>query len=144
MLAETMVQTKRDLQTALPFAMDPVVMIFVSTTTVRLQTSKAIKPTCPIATMRQVTLNFSAGPRAICRDNVVASWNGSQCVAKSDANLRTATLLLDSVLPQSTQVAKSSSDTLVTQLAAAGFDREQHEQIRTDLRSGRIGCLRIA
>ena len=50
----------------------------------------------------------------------------------------TAGLLLDSVLP-SGDGDDSQSNSLQQTLSANGFDREQHEQIRSDLRSGRIG-----
>jgi hypothetical protein len=57
---------------------------------------------------------------------------------RTNAASNTAGLLLDSVLPQSIQ-SDSSTQSLLQQLVQAGFDREQHEQIRADLRSGRIG-----
>lgn len=139
-LAETMVQTKRDMQTALPFAMDPVVYDFRindhGTFADLLEGEHANMPD------RYYALKLPELLRRPARDLSSQCRRELERIAvrcKIDANLRTATLLLDSVLPQSNQVAKSSSDSLATQLAAAGFDREQHEQIRTDLRSGRIG-----
>nr|HMN30245.1 UTP--glucose-1-phosphate uridylyltransferase [Caldilineaceae bacterium] len=46
--------------------------------------------------------------------------------------------LFDRLLPQ-TEVAAGGSQNLHELLAAQGFDRTQHEQIRADMRSGRIG-----
>ncbi len=139
-LATTMVQTKRDLQTALPFAMDPVVYDFRindhGTYADLLQADQANMPD------RYYALKLPELLRKPARDLSMQSRRELERIAvrcKSDSHLRTATLLLDSVLPQSSVSAKSSTDSLATQLSAAGFDREQHEQIRADLRSGRIG-----
>jgi hypothetical protein len=46
--------------------------------------------------------------------------------------------LFDALLPRS-RAEGDGADTLAELLKALGFDREQHEQIRADLRDGRIG-----
>ncbi len=60
---------------------------------------------------------------------------GSRCRQNGGT---TAGLLLDSVLPHAAG-DDDRSESLQQVLADSGFDREQHESIRADLRSGRIG-----
>ncbi|MEM9587497.1 MAG: UTP--glucose-1-phosphate uridylyltransferase, partial [Planctomycetota bacterium] len=51
----------------------------------------------------------------------------------------TAALLLRSVLPEVSQETESSDAPLPSLLETIGFDSQQHEQIRAELRSGRYG-----
>ncbi len=61
---------------------------------------------------------------------------GRRCAASADDT--TAKTLLASILPQGDSNA-GSSGSLTDVLAASGFDRQQHETIREELRGGRIG-----
>ena len=62
---------------------------------------------------------------------------GTACRAE-DGAATTARLLLDRILPQVHRPSGNAQD-LTTLLETYGFDREQHEQIRQDLRNGLIG-----
>ncbi len=62
---------------------------------------------------------------------------GSRC-RDSEQGRSTAGLLLDSVLPRTTD-DDARTTSLQQMLADCGFDRQQHEEIRASLRSGRIG-----
>ena len=139
-LAETMVATKRELQTALPFAMDPVVYDFKindNGSTAELRSGN--EPSMPD---RYYALVLPELLRTPLRDLSLGTRNelqriGERC-RQSTSGTDTARLLLGSVLPskQTDQVEQSSLQQI---LAENGFDRIQHEQIRSDLLAGRIG-----
>ncbi len=139
-LAETMIATKRELQTALPFAMDPVVYDFK----INDHGSSAELRCGPSASMpdRYYALVLPELLRTPLRDLSLGTRNElqriGQRVRNTDAGGATARLLLSSVLP-SDQTDQTHESSLQQILAANGFDRIQHEQIRTDLLSGRIG-----
>lgn len=139
-LLELMRATKRELQHALPFAMEPVVYDFAinerGTWAELLHGSDALMPpgyyalTLP-ALLRQDRLSLSSARRAeldqvgaVCRSRV--EWRGL------------VQTLFDTMLPRSRGEA-TEGKSLAQLLAELGFDRAQHEQIRSDLREGRIG-----
>ncbi|QDT08992.1 UTP--glucose-1-phosphate uridylyltransferase [Planctomycetes bacterium K23_9] len=139
-LGKTMVALKRDMQTALPFAMDPVVYDFSINdqgTSAELRIGESAK-----MPDRYYALVLPDLLRTPLRDLSSGTRNelqriGQRCRDLGSDNV-TAGLLLDSVLPSSDgEDAQASS--LHQTLQENGFDRHQHEQIRTDLRSGRIG-----
>ena len=138
-LSVAMVQTKREMQTSLPFAMDPVVYDFQindNGTYAHLLSGEA-------ANMpdRYYALMLPSLLRSSPRDLPVQTRRELERIAlrcRTGVATNTAGLLLDSVLPQAIQ-SDSSMQSLPQQLLQAGFDRDQHEQIRADLRSGRIG-----
>ena len=139
-LAIAMVDVKREMQTALPFAMDPVVYDFHINdkgTYAELHTgTQANLPDRYYALMLPELLRKS--PRDLpVQTRRELERIASRCRKNAEGN-QTAGLLLDSVLPQATR-EDASKQSLPQQLLQAGFDREQHEQIRADLRSGRIG-----
>lgn len=139
-LGETMVAVKREMQTALPFAMDPVVYDFK----INDQGSSAELLSGDNASMpdRYYRLVLPTLLRTPLRDLSEATREeliriGRRC-REGDDGQATAALLLDSVLPQAQgDVGRETS--LQDLLAEIGFDREQHEQIRAELKSGRIG-----
>lgn len=138
-LSVELVKTKREMQTALPFAMDPVVYDFHindnGTYSELLTGDAANMPD------RYYALRLPELLRTSPRDLPVQTRREMERIAvrcRTNTASNTAGLLLDSVLPQSIQ-SDSSKQSLSQQLVQAGFDREQHEQIRADLRSGRIG-----
>ena len=139
-LQEIMTQAKRELESALPFAMDPVVYDFAinehGTRAELLSGSAAVFPVpyyhfmLP-ATMRTDARQLRPGQRIdlqqfahACRDN--PAFAGA------------AQPLLDRLLPGAGP-ARRSALVLEEMLAENGFDRAQHEQIRNELRTGRIG-----
>jgi len=139
-LLEIMVETKRTLESALPFAMDPVVYDFAinerGTWSDLLLGAEALmpagyyhlsippllrKPRNELAPHQLIELNQFA---AACRTH--PHFSG------------TVEALFDSILPGS-QAASAPAESLSQLLETFGFDRDTHEQIRADLKSGRLG-----
>jgi hypothetical protein len=136
-LLDTLVSTKRALQTRLPFAMDPVVYEFSindwGSWAELLRDEQAVMPDGYYAIL---------APKLIRKDIRELSpqaqrelmWLNRSC-RKGEGRAR---WLLDRLLPQATESA-SQGESLKEHLKANGFDLEQHEQIRSDLLNGRIG-----
>ena len=139
-LQEIMSQAKGELQHALPFAMEPVVYDFSindrGTFADLFQGSSALMPpgyymlTVP-ALLRQERHTLSALRRAemdkfgaACRDRPELSGMVQN--------------LFEVMLPRG-RVEMAEDDTLAALLQQNGFDRAQHEQVREDLKQGRIG-----
>ncbi|MSU33585.1 MAG: UTP--glucose-1-phosphate uridylyltransferase [Pedosphaera sp.] len=139
-LQEILSRTRRELQHALPFAMEPVVFDYAinehGTRADLLMGEHALMPagyytlTIP-RLLRQQRHELSATRRAEL-DRV---GNAARSV---EAFRGLAPGLFDVLLPRGRSLA-SGSDSLISLLNENGFDRVQHEQIRADLRSGRIG-----
>jgi hypothetical protein len=136
-LARTLVDTKRQLQTSLPFAMDPLVYDFEindrgTWATLRLG-SKAVMPDSYYAMV---------APKWLKKDMRDLSEQSQRELGSLSDRLRRGEIqadwLLDRILPQPVQSSRVTSS-LKELLKAQGFDREQHEQIRNDLLSGRLG-----
>jgi len=149
-LAETMLATKRDLQTALPFAMDPVVYDFEinnnGTWAELLTADQANFPDRYYALVLPGLLRTPPRDLSSQRRRDLQRISGL-CGPRSTSNLKpestqaspaTANLLLASVLPDADHSGQRLGN-LQSMLSDCGFDRQQHEQIRADLRSGRIG-----
>lgn len=139
-LAETMVRTKRALQTALPFAMDPVVYDFSindsGTSSQLLVGEQAVMPDRYYAQMLPSWLQ--AGARNLSpQTRIELERLGTQC-REVGAGHETAHQLVDALLPKPNRASRDEQS-LAELLDANGFDRQQHEQIRADLRAGRIG-----
>ncbi|MCP4944321.1 MAG: UTP--glucose-1-phosphate uridylyltransferase [Planctomycetaceae bacterium] len=137
-LGRTLIETKQLLQTSLPFAMDPVVYDFK----INDDGSKANFVDEPAAGMPQqyYSLVLPSLLRASMRElspdqRLELEHLGQQCRA-SDNHKHTK--LLDSILPQVTTAATQTAN-LQQILNGCGFDQQQHEAIRSDLQSGRIG-----
>jgi galactokinase/mevalonate kinase-like predicted kinase len=136
-LLETLVATKRDMQTSLPFAMDPVVYDFVindrGSWSELLQGENAAMPDGYYAIL---------APKLIRKDIRELSEQSQRELMRLNRSCREgdgrARWLLDRILPQAQSQAETSTQ-LADQLKTHGFDRIQHEQIRSELLSGRIG-----
>jgi REP element-mobilizing transposase RayT len=139
-LQEIMSATKRELQHALPFAMEPVVYDFSinenGTFADVLDGASALMPpgyyalTVP-ALLRQELRSLSPLRRA------ELDKFGAACRTKPELRGMVQTLF-DALLPRGR--AESASDlTLGVLLDEHGFDRTQHEQIRAEMKEGRIG-----
>lgn len=139
-LGELMREAKRELQHALPFAMEPVVYDFAlnerGTWADLLAGESSLMPagyyalTVP-ALLRQDRHALPA-PRRAELDKF-----GMACRTKEELRGMVQTLF-DVMLPR----AKTDGEdgrSLPQLLEALGFDRPQHEQIRADLKEGRIG-----
>jgi len=139
-LAEIMLATKRELETSLPFAMDPVVYDFAinehGTVSALLGGAEALLPVeyyqnAVPAFLRREARELSPRERA----DLSQFTRATRTLPTFTAALPT---LLDHLLP-SAEATDRSGRRLDEQLAENGFDRAQHEQIRADLRAGRIG-----
>jgi hypothetical protein len=138
-LQEIMLAAKRELQAALPFAMDPVVYDFAinehGSTAALLAGADALLPagyyqlTVPRC-LRQEARHLTPRERADLQQFTQAARSRPEFAAVMPS-------LLDRMLPSAT--AAPEAGRLDELLAENGFDRAQHEQIRTDLRNGRIG-----
>jgi len=139
-LQAIMLAAKRELQAALPFAMDPVVYDFAinedGSVAALLTGAEALLPagyyqqTVP-RWLRQEARQLA--PRE--RRDLQQFTQAAHTRPEFGAVLPT---LLDRLLP-STTATPGSGRRLDELLADHGFDRTQHEQIRADLRGGRIG-----
>ena len=139
-LQEIMAATKRQLEAAVPFAMEPVVYDFAinerGTFAELLTGERALMPagyyaqTVP-ALLRHEQHSLSPFRRAELDRFGVASRTEPQLLGVTQA-------LFDRLLPGG-DAQDAGSASLADLLAKYGFDRRQHEQIRGDMRSGRIG-----
>lgn len=139
-LLEIMLRAKRDLEASLPFAMDPVVYDFTinenGSTAELLSGSEAL---LPAAYYRQVT------PDILRRDTRELSSREKNDLTQFTRAAQTSPelgallpQLLELLLP-SVGAQKQREHDLPSLLTANGFDATQHEEIRQDLREGRIG-----
>lgn len=139
-MQEIMSQTRRELQHALPFAMEPVVFDYAinerGTYAELLTGEQALMPpgyytlTVP-KLLRQDRHALPSAQRSELDKFAVA--------ARTRPELRSMVQeLFDALLPRG-RTAQDGSTTLAELLEHYGFDRAQHEQIRNDLRQGRIG-----
>jgi hypothetical protein len=139
-LADIMADAKREMQHALPFAMEPVVYDFAvndrGTWCDLLRDEKALMPpgyyalTVP-RLLRTDRLSLASSRRA------ELDAFGSACRTQPELAGMVNTLF-DRLFPRGTTTRSSGND-LRELLRRLGFDQAQHEQIRADLRSGRIG-----
>lgn len=136
-LLETLVATKRDMQSRLPFAMDPVVYDFEindkGSWCEMLRGDHAVMPDGYYAIV---------APKLIRQDMRDLSEQSKRELMRLNKSCREgdgrARWLLDRILPQSPS-ENLGTNALRELLKQNGFDRETHEQIRNDLLSGRIG-----
>ncbi len=126
------------MQTQLPFAMDPVVYDFEindrGSWATLLQGQNAAMSDSYYA---MVT------PKWLKRDIRDLSEQNQRELIRVSQQIRTggtdANWLLERILPQVSQKNEEQSTRLKDLLNQNGFDREQHEQIRTELLNGRLG-----
>jgi hypothetical protein len=140
-LGELLLETKRRLERGVPFAMDPVVYDFSineNGTTAELHAGHEALMPPGYYTLR--------GPSLLRREARELSQGQRRELEVFAAAARTrpewsgmAYALFERLLPAAETAASTSWQALEELLAANGFDRVQHEKIRADLRSGRIG-----
>ena len=136
-LLEALVATKREMQTLLPFAMDPVVYDFsINDRGSWCEMLRGDEATMPDGYYAIVA------PKLIRQDIRDLSEQSQRELMRLNRSCREgdgrARWLLDRLLPQA-QMETDSQSQLLASLKSNGFDRAQHEQIRADLLSGRIG-----
>ncbi|MGI6367066.1 MAG: UTP--glucose-1-phosphate uridylyltransferase [Anaerolineae bacterium] len=139
-LHEIMLRNKAALEHALPFAMEPVVYDFAineqgsMAQLLRGENALMPGPYYALALPQLLRLNrhtLSAGRRAEL--DLLA-----RAVRTRPDMAPTAGLLIDALLPANGGITAGGSE-LDQLLAEHGFDRQEHEQIRRDMRSGLIG-----
>ncbi|MEO6004284.1 MAG: UTP--glucose-1-phosphate uridylyltransferase [Opitutus sp.] len=139
-LREIMLTTKRELESSLPFAMDPVVYDFAinehGSVSSLLSGEDALLPVefyqhAVPEWLRRSARDLSPRERGDLQQFTRATRQRPEFTAAMPS-------LLDQLLP-SGEGNDRGSQRLAELLAANGFDRAQHEQIRADLRNGRIG-----
>ncbi|HEX8296707.1 MAG TPA: UTP--glucose-1-phosphate uridylyltransferase [Chthoniobacteraceae bacterium] len=139
-LQAIMSATKRELQHALPFAMEPVVYDFAinenGTFADLLSGVNALMPPPYYALTVPELLRQDRRSLSTLRRNEIDKF-GAACRTKPELSGMVQTLF-DALFPRS-KSGGSGDDSLAGLLAANGFDPKLHEQIRAHLREGRIG-----
>jgi hypothetical protein len=139
-LAQTMSTLRRELQHALPFAMEPVVYDFAineqGTFAHLLQREQALMPPAYYAMQAPRWLRQSPAEVTPLRRIELEQFGGA-CRSQPDMSGMVMTLF-DRLLPRTIKEDPGSAS-LAELLQANGFDREQHERIRSDLHRGLIG-----
>jgi len=139
-LQAIMAETKNAFSSALPFAMDPVVYDFAinerGTWGELLTGDAALLPAGYYVMTVPALLRQERGQLSALRRAEIDRF-GAACRTRPDL-AGMVQVLFDRLLPRTRreEVIEQSLDAL---LARYGFDRLQHEQIRADLRAGRIG-----
>jgi len=139
-LLEIMTATKRTLESALPFAMAPVVYDFAinerGTWSELLSGADALMPAGYYSLSIPPLLRL---PRNQLAPHHLIELNHFAAASRSHPHLSgTVEALFDSILPRN-HAENASGESLGRLLDEFGFDRETHEQIRADLKSGRLG-----
>ncbi|MCC7353801.1 MAG: UTP--glucose-1-phosphate uridylyltransferase [Anaerolineae bacterium] len=139
-LQEIMAATKRQLEKALPFAMEPVVYDFFinerGTFAELLAGDAALLPAGYYALTVPAMLRCDRGQLSLLRRAELDRF-GAACRTMPELSGMVQTLF-DRLFPRMRHEDADGQD-LGTLLNQYGFDRVQHEQIRADLRNGRIG-----
>ena len=139
-LQDVMSRTRRELEHALPFAMEPVVYDFAinprGTWAELLTDDKAILPAGYYA-MRVPRL-LRADPGSLSQlTRTELDRFGAACRSNPELSGMVQTLF-DRLFPRA-KTDDGSGHSLEQLLGENGFDAKQHERIRSDLRNGRIG-----
>ena len=139
-LQEIMSAAKRELEHSLPFAMEPVVYDFAinphGTVATLLTGDDALLPGGYYAL--QVPQLLRTDPRKLApARRAELDLFGAACRTHPELGGMVQTLF-DQLFPRP-KTGSARSGSLSELLEANGFDREQHEQIRADLKSGRTG-----
>jgi hypothetical protein len=141
-LQEIMAETKRELQNALPFAMEPVVYDFIinerGTVAEMLTDAAALMPSNYYTLTVPVLLKLERHALSPLRRAELDKF-GAACRNKPELRGVVQTLF-DVMLPRG-KAEISAGPSLGELLSQNGFDPIQHEQIRADLKEGRIGLL---
>ncbi len=136
-----MQQTKRGMERAVPFAMEPVVYDFdineVGTSAELLTGAAALMPPGYYELIVPGLLRLEPKSLPASRRAELANF-GDACRTRPELPGMMQTLF-DRLLPQTASETSGKLQTLQDLLLDYGFDRVQHDQIQADLRSGRIG-----
>jgi galactokinase/mevalonate kinase-like predicted kinase len=136
-LQTSLVETKRSLQTSMPFAMDPLVYDFE----INDRGSWSELLSGEAASMPDGYYSIVA-PKWLKREMRELSGQNQIELARLSSRLRAgetkSNWLLDRLLPTTTK-SDAAFASLKELLQSNGFDRVQHEQIRQELLNGRLG-----
>ncbi len=139
-LRETMSRTKRQLENALPFAMEPVVYDFAinphGTFAALRRDGDAMMPPGYYAMMAPQWLRTDPRQLTPLQRGEMDRF-GSACRTRPELAGMVENLF-DRLLPRGRKTPGAESS-LPALLEANGFDREQHEQVRADVKGGRTG-----
>ncbi|HPY30726.1 MAG TPA: UTP--glucose-1-phosphate uridylyltransferase [Verrucomicrobiota bacterium] len=139
-LQTIMSRAKQELQHALPFAMEPVVYDFAlnerGTFADLLVDEANLMPGGYYALLVPPLLKLDRNALSPLRRAELDKF-GAACRTQPELRGMVQTLF-DALLPRS-QAEDGAGKSLAALLAEYGFDRVQHEQIRADLKDGRIG-----
>lgn len=139
-LQEIMSMTKQSLERALPFAMEPVVYDFAinerGTWCELVSGPEALLPRAYYALHVPRWLRMSTEQLSPLR-RIELDKFAAACRTRPELN-DMVQVLFDRLVPR-LKTDEGATDTLEALLERYGFDRVQHEQIRQDLRNGRIG-----
>jgi hypothetical protein len=134
-------ETKRRLERAVPFAMEPVVYDFAindqGTCAELLGGEAGLMPaayyTLMVPALLRIEARFLSPSRRAELDRFGAACRNTPELAGMVQNL------FERMLPQTAQEESGKAQTLHDLLEQHGFDRVQHDRIQADLRHGRIG-----
>jgi hypothetical protein len=139
-LQEIMSEIKRELQHALPFAMEPVVYDFAinqnGTCAALLEGGDALLPPGYYAMVVPELLRMNARDLPALRRAELDKF-GAACRSKPELR-GMVQVLFDRLFPH-VKTDAGHNQTLAALLEQNGFDPVQHEQIRADLKNARIG-----
>lgn len=139
-LGQEMSRLKRRLEHAVPFAMDPVVYDFAineaGTVATKLHGADALMPPGYYALMFPKWIQCQRQDLTRAQRTELDVF-GQACRTRAELSGMLQTLF-DRILPRG-ENHDGGENGLSSQLEEYGFDRIQHEEIRADLRAGRIG-----
>ncbi|MEN6601473.1 MAG: UTP--glucose-1-phosphate uridylyltransferase [Bryobacteraceae bacterium] len=139
-----MSETKSALESAVPFAMDPVVYDFAVNergSFAELRTGDdALMPSAYYAQTLPGLLRTE--PRLLTPFRRAEMAHFSEACRRQPELSGMVETLFDRLLPRQSQHSDERAASLDALLDEHGFDRVEHEQIRADMRSGRIGLAR--
>lgn len=147
-LLEIMRRRKRELESSLPFAMDPVVYRFAinqaGTSAELLTGSDTGEPAILSAEYYLCMLPrwLQEGSRSFSRHRRAELDAFGKRHLRGARAERVGPLLLGRLLPAAQASESDTEESLPALLERYGFDAEQHERIRADLRAGRIGLAK--
>ena len=139
-LLDLMGRTKRELQSALPFAMEPVVYDFAinsrGTFATILKGDDALLPPAYYALMAPQWVRTEPRKLSPLRRAELERF-GAACRTSPELAGMVETMF-DRLIPRAA-AENEAGQSLWVMLDALGFDRQQHEQIRSEMKSGRTG-----
>jgi hypothetical protein len=145
-LQSIMQAVKREIESAVPFAIDPVVYDFAindqGSSAQLFSGREALLPASYYTLVVPRLLRQDARDLASARRSELEHF-GVACQHRPDL-AGMASGLIEHLLPRNANEGSSESAPLDTLLQQYGFDPVQHEKIRADLRAGRIGVAQNA